>query len=552
LLLLALPLSAQQTDTPAPPPAAPVAHGFEISGTVVHALNGEPVAAAEIAIASTSRRTELESTVSDSNGRFVFQNVAPGKYVLSAKHRGFPRQEFEGHGQFSTAIAVGPGKNSANLVFRLKPEASISGRITDDQDDPVRSASVMLFARNVEAGERAVNLRSRSLTDDQGGYHFGHLPAGDYYIGVSAKPWYASPESSAGRGRGANYNADLDVAYPTTYYRQAVEPEQANAIRLSWGDRVAADIMLRAVPALHLRLTSQEPGSMAGIDEAMLKQTLLGGTEVYMETQTVNIGPNAVEISGIAPGRYDLGVVAGKEKDGVNTSSARHQTVSITASGNLDASAGSELAAISGTLVFESQPAPPLDSISVEFRHRESGQNFEVSLSAQAEFDLTEVRPGHYDVVLLNSAGAVLKSIAAAGARVTGKSIEIAGSNRVRLTLIASQETGRVEGVVLRDSKPLGGAMVVLVPRDPANNWSMFRRDQSDSDGSFELLAVMPGSYTLVAIENGWDLEWANPAVLEPYLSQGQPVDVASGARLAVNVKCATLRAAGDNLHPPK
>jgi hypothetical protein len=550
LLLIALPLSAQQTGTPAGQPAAPVAHGLEISGTVVHALNGEPVAAAEIAIASTGRRTELESTVSDSSGHFVFQDVAPGKYVLSAKHRGFPRQEFEGHGQFSTAIAVGPGKNSANLVFRLKPEASISGRITDEQDDPVRSASVMLFARNVEAGERAINLRSRSLTDDQGGYHFGHLPAGDYYICVSAKPWYASPESSAGRATGAN--SELDVAYPTTYYRQAVEPEQANAIRLSWGDRVAADIMLRAVPALHLRLISQEPGSMAGIDEAMLKQTLLGGTEVYMESQTVNIGPNAVEISGIAPGRYDLGVVAGKEKDGVGTSTARHQTVSITASGSLDASGGSELAAISGTLVFESPPAPPLDSISVEFRHRESGQNFEVSLSAQAEFDLTEVRPGHYDVVLLNSAGAVLKSIAAAGAKVTGKSIEIAGNSRVRLTLIASQETGRVEGLVLRDSKPVSGAMVVLVPRDPANNWSMFRRDQSDSDGSFELPAVTPGSYTLVAIENGWDLEWANPAALEPYLSQGQPVDVASGVRLALNVKCATLHTAGDKALAPK
>jgi hypothetical protein len=202
--------------------------------------------------------------------------------------------------------------------------------------------------------------------------------------------------------------------------------------------------------------------------------------------------------------------------------------------------------------MFEGQSAPALDSISLEFRNRESGQPFDVSLSAQAGFDLTDIRPGHYDIVLLNSAEFVLKSIAAAGAKVAGKSIEITGNDHVRLTLIASQGTGRVEGVVLRDSKPVAGAMVVLVPRDPVNNWSMFRRDQSDSDGTFELAAVMPGSYTLVAIENGWELEWANPSVLEPYLSQGQPVEVESSLRLAVSLKCATLRGAADKSAPPK
>jgi hypothetical protein len=522
---------------------------------VVHALNNEPVAATEIAIALVSQHTQVESAVSDSNGRFVFQDIAAGKYVLSARRRGFPLQEFEAHGPFSTAIAVGPGKNSTDLVFRLKPEASISGRITDEQDDPVRSASVMLFARSVEGGERAINLRARATTDDQGSYHFGHLPAGDYYIGVSARPWYAVSDNSGGSRapqRAAEGNPELDVAYPTTYYRQSIEPEQANPIRLGWGDRISADVMLRAVPALHLRLTSQDTASLAGIDEAMLKQTLLGGTEVYMETQTVNIGPNAVEISGVAPGRYDLGVVSRKEKNGIGTTTARHQPLSVTASGDVDASAGSEMASISGTIVFETQPPPPADSISVEFRNQESGQSLDIPLSTQAEFEFPELRPGHYDLVLLNSGGVVLKSIAAAGARVTGKSIEITGNSRVRLTLIASQGTGRIEGVVVRDSKPVGGAMVVLVPHDPANNWSMFRRDQSDSDGSFDLTAVTPGSYTLVAIENGWDLEWANPAALEPYLAQGQPVDVAPGVRLTANVKCATLRGTADNLHPSK
>src|SRR5215471_554329 len=203
-LLLALPLCAQQPaevgarQPAAPRSTAPALGAFEISGIVVHALNNEPVAAAEVALAPVTQRTQVESAVSDSNGRFVFHDIAAGKYVLSARRRGFPLQEFEAHGPFSTAIAVGPGKNSIDLVFRLKPEASISGRITDEQDDAVRSASVMLFARSVEGGERAINLRARATTDDQGSYHFGHLPAGDYYIGVSARPWYAFSDNSGG------------------------------------------------------------------------------------------------------------------------------------------------------------------------------------------------------------------------------------------------------------------------------------------------------------------------------------------------------------------
>ncbi len=42
----------------------------------------------------------------------------------------------------------------------------------------------------------------------------------------------------------------------------------------------------------------------------------------------------------------------------------------------------------------------------------------------------------------------------------------------------------------------------------------------------------MPGAYTLLAIENGWELEWANPAVLESYLPQGE-----DKATLIINVQ---------------
>jgi hypothetical protein len=68
--------------------------------------------------------------------------------------------------------------------------------------------------------------------------------------------------------------------------------------------------------------------------------------------------------------------------------------------------------------------------------------------------------------------------------------------------------------------------MIVLVPKNPEANHDRFRRDQSDLDGSFSLPDVIPGSYTIIAIENGWDLDWSEPAVLAQYLQHGETIEV--------------------------
>jgi hypothetical protein len=79
--------------------------------------------------------------------------------------------------------------------------------------------------------------------------------------------------------------------------------------------------------------------------------------------------------------------------------------------------------------------------------------------------------------------------------------------------------------------------MVLLVPTDPAHNQVLFRRDQSDTDGTFTLADVVPGKYTLLALENGWDLEWTRPSVLKPFLPQGEAVVVQPNGKLEMKLK---------------
>ena len=78
--------------------------------------------------------------------------------------------------------------------------------------------------------------------------------------------------------------------------------------------------------------------------------------------------------------------------------------------------------------------------------------------------------------------------------------------------------------------------MIVLVPKNPEANLDRFRRDQSDLDGSFVLKNVIPGTYTIVAVEDGWELDWARAAALSPYLERGQTIEVGDRAVATVHL----------------
>ena len=127
-------------------------------------------------------------------------------------------------------------------------------------------------------------------------------------------------------------------------------------------------------------------------------------------------------------------------------------------------------------------------------------------------------------------------SITAAGASVTGRTIEIRAGAEVKLAISAVHGQGAITGAALRQGKPCAGVMIVLVPADPAHNQVLFRRDQSDSDGTFTLPNVVPGAYTVLAIENGWELEWTKPEVLKDYLGGGAALQVQPNGKYEVKV----------------
>ncbi len=192
--ILALFVSAQTAKTHAPAK-------FRISGTVVDAVQGEALSDIEVSIAVSQAESLQQTVTTGPDGRFEFDGLAANKYAITARGRGYRQQGFEEHEGYFTGIVTRPGMISENLQFRLKPDSSIYGTVTDSFNDPVASAHVLLFRTGILDVSQMVMFQSEVMTDDAGRYHFGRLPEGKYYVVAYGAPWYAREARDGGEGQ---------------------------------------------------------------------------------------------------------------------------------------------------------------------------------------------------------------------------------------------------------------------------------------------------------------------------------------------------------------
>ncbi len=513
---------------------------FHISGTVVNAVSGQVVSRIQVSIGPAVKASASQVITTADDGRFEFDNLVPGKYWLQAEGRGFSPQRLDQHEEFSTAIAVGPGLSSDGLSFRLAPDASIIGTITDEQNEAVADARVMLFRTGVQGGAAFTRIRAQAQTDDQGHYHLSHVPSGKYFIAVSGSPWYAEnrPRSggrafvsgdAAGTDSDEEASSQLDVTYPLTFYSGVTDPAAATALTVNHGDRLVVDLTLAAVQCVHLRLTDSavQPGQSLN---ATLRENIFG-TSLPIPATLNAAGPGDLEISGLAPGQYSLQL----QTFGNNVVS-REQQIDVSDNSEIMFANNAMSPSIKG--MVQSEDGRPLPgNLNVMLLSR-AEQSLSAQTTAKGEFEMTPqtTRPGKYQVTIFGIPDTFIKSVSATGASLIGRECNVAGNSSVYLKIIVGQGAGRIDGTVLRDGKPFAGAMIVLVPQDIQHNSILVRRDQSDSDGTFSLYSVLPGSYAVVAIQNGWDLQWLNPDVLSPYVKAGTAVNVASRGRYDIKV----------------
>ncbi len=507
---------------------------YRIAGTVVNALSGEPVRGVTVSVLAQEDSHDIASTQTGSDGRFSVDGLPAAKYQLTASKRGYPTAAYDEHGDFSSAIVVGRDQDSGidvtHLVFRLTPGASLRGIVTADGGDPVADAEVMLFKRpqGHAPGEKIVHQET-AVTDDIGAYEFSNLGAGEYLIAVKARPWYAMQGSArtSEQTSSTSQNPALDVAYPITFFDSTTDEASASPIVLAQGSRIEANVSLHAVSALRLQVSvpRRQDGQFARPE---LRQTIFGETISNVSSGFMDaVRTGSTEFVGVAPGQYEL----------TQGDPPRVVELDANASQQIEPGAGLPAFPVAGTL--QSADGKPVRSYAlVTLEPADAAQGLKPLESSfnNGSFSFPAVPVGAFKLhAQVDGAPESVLSIAVAGQAHSGSAVTVRDHP---LTLVARVTSGSasVEGFARKNGKGVSGVMVLLIPQAQAAFPDGIRRDQSDSDGSFSLNDAAPGRYTVLAIQDGWDLDWNRPDALARYLPAGIPVTVTATAENEVRL----------------
>jgi hypothetical protein len=159
---------------------------------------------------------------------------------------------------------------------------------------------------------------------------------------------------------------------------------------------------------------------------------------------------------------------------------------------------------------------------------RDARQRLVALQSGQASGEATfeGLKRGKYRIVVLalGTRYAVEEITTASGETIGHHEVDVSAGATLEVTAQLVRGQVRIEGVAQKNGKPVAGVMVALVPTSPEANADLFRQDQSDFDGTFTLPGVVPGTYTIVGVENAWGFEWMKAGVLARYVQHGQHV----------------------------
>jgi Carboxypeptidase regulatory-like domain len=530
LAITALQAIAQQS-AKAPIHSTTSASLYTIAGTIVNSASGEPLRHATVAALSEEDSHTIAAIESDSQGHFSLDHLPAAKYQLTASKRGYRTAFYDEHDDYNSAIVTGPGLDTGNLTFHLIPGGVLHGVVTTEGGEPVENARVMLFMKwhNGKPGGR-IGQENSASTDDTGAYEFSNLAAGEYLLAVTAEPWYAlhhsrrlSPNAArAADSDAADPNTALDVAYPVTYFDSTTDEASATRIVLAGGSREEADITLHPTAALHLTVDTprKQDGSIA---RAELRQTIFGEMVSAVSAGFLDaMQTGTTDFNGVAPGHYEL----------AQGDPPRILELDAAASQQVDPALGTATVSVHGTIRTTAGAAWTDEAMvsleSVDSSHR---QNPISTPCIRGAFSFPSVPPGLWQLSTESGGrSAPVVSVTVGSHTNTGNLITVQDRS-LSITAAVSQGATRLEGFARRDGKGVAGVMVVLVPAaktlgDLGALQGLFRRDQSDSDGSFGLRDVVPGQYILVAIDDGWPLDWAEPQVIARYLPGGIAVTV--------------------------
>jgi hypothetical protein len=288
-----------------------------VGGRVVAADNGAPLSDARVTLAPFvggrgPRPAVLPpgpppQAITDQDGRFVFEGVAPGTYIFNVQRSGYAPLLNPPIGPPQT-IQLAPGQSIDSVELRLQKGSIIAGRVFGPSGEPLADARVSAM-RRVQTGRGPGRFlltgnQGPQQTNDLGEFRIAGLAAGEYIVAASRGPNFAL--ATSGAVSPTRQGARTTIA--TTYYPGTTDQNGASPIAVGAGVEVGnVTFTVQSVPAHNVSgVVVDENG--APLADAMV--TLMGDARTGVPIGTAGSARTAADgsfsIGDVPAGSYRL------------------------------------------------------------------------------------------------------------------------------------------------------------------------------------------------------------------------------------------------------
>jgi hypothetical protein len=483
--------------------------------------------------------------MTDAAGLFEFGRIGADVFSLSFAQNGFVRQDygqrsFPGRG---TPLELAPGQSATNIVMRLTPTGTITGRILDGDKRPLTNVPVRLVRYDGSA-TTPLEIEASATTNDRGEYRLFFLTPGRYYLNAGGERAPTDDPFSGVAGL-----RQPQARHACRFYPGAADVQTATPIDLQPGVTLnVVDMTLTRQPLYTIRGRIID-STTGGPPEFLQSINLRYDRCAEEHSEYSPLIPSALfEFRRMAPGTYGLMVSIRRNDE----STEAYTPIEVRDSDISDV-----------TVVV-----PPPTSLAGRWSVDEASGNGPVDTKPQA-ISLTPVRsfggkavtlwepaeriplnddgtigarmsgaPGEYRLSLKMDGGWYIKEAWYGAHDVLNGTIRLPGMSSEKLELRLGRSDAKVSGVVTDEQgNPVPVIEVVLIPENRASPVQVERTTDTNSQGRFTIANIVPGDYRVSARVALKPYAYSDAELVEKNDRGGTLIRISERTNLVVQVK---------------